>query len=379
MIYLTYNDPPSGIYSSQVIDVCDFWNGNFNAKIRLVAIISLRNFFRNKKAIKQEFPSAVVIPMFPGVQNWRWNFFFLFCLFVFWGKQSVISRGPFAASLALSLKKINMVKSVCFDARGAYDAEFNEYNVADNNFINKRVFDVEKNALLNSDFSIAVSHKLVKYWNEKFGYNTQDHVVIPCTVNSGFLREGLDEKAVHERRLSLGFSDDDIVFVYSGSSAAWQSFQLMDDFLCKRMKYNQKIKVLFLVSKLPANMKVTKEYKGRVFEKWLETNDVSSVLSCCDYGMLIREDSITNQVASPVKFAEYLFSGLKIIISDNIGDYPEFVQTHKCGYVIRSMDTENNFQKLSMEDRHMNTAIAKKYFLKTDYLKEYAELYHHLS
>ena len=44
MLYLTYNDQPSGVFSSQVIDTGNFLNAAEIASIRLVAFISVRGF-----------------------------------------------------------------------------------------------------------------------------------------------------------------------------------------------------------------------------------------------------------------------------------------------------------------------------------------------
>jgi len=371
MIYLTYNDPPSGIYSSQVIDVCDFLNKKADANIRLLAIISLKNFNKNKNKILIEFPTAIVLPMFPGVQNWKWNYALLFFVFVFMGKHSVIARGPFAASLALGLKKIGLVKSVCFDARGAYDAEFNEYDVAQNKNLNRDIFKIEERSVLSSDYRMAVSNMLVTYWKAKFGYKKNDHVIIPCTVNSRSSLKLPDENAFNAKKKSLGFLNEDIVFVYSGSSAGWQSFKLMDEFLYKEMHSNKNIKVLFLGNKIPSDMRIVSEFRQRVIVKWLSNDEVFAALACCDYGLLIRESSITNKVSSPVKFAEYLASGIKVIISQGIGDYSEFVKGHDCGYVLNTSDVELNFPAISFKDRAVCVDIASKDFSKHTYLNEY--------
>src|SRR4051812_19088452 len=104
MIYLTYNDQPSGVYFSQVTDVCNFVNEKFNSKLRLVALISIRGFSGNKKKIKSKFPAAIVLPMFPKNKNWRLNKLTLKFLFLFTGKQIVWSRGVFATNIALDLK-----------------------------------------------------------------------------------------------------------------------------------------------------------------------------------------------------------------------------------------------------------------------------------
>ena len=127
MIYLTYNDQPTGVYFSQVTDVCNYVNLKFNCRIRLVALISIRGFSENKKEIKRNFADSIVLPMFPKQKNWRKNKFILELLFLFIGKQNCWSRGVFATNLAIGLKKNGRVNKVVFDGRGAYEAEYNEY------------------------------------------------------------------------------------------------------------------------------------------------------------------------------------------------------------------------------------------------------------
>jgi glycosyltransferase involved in cell wall biosynthesis len=92
-----------------------------------------------------------------------------------------------------------------------------------------------------------------------------------------------------------------------------------------------------------------------------------------DYGILIRPNSITNSVASPVKFAEYLASGLQVLISDGIGDFSEFVVREKIGYLINnvvdidSVDFVKNVKKESIRKLALkgyckaSTQIIEKY------------------
>ncbi|TAL61636.1 MAG: hypothetical protein EPN85_04405 [Bacteroidetes bacterium] len=372
MIYLTCNDAPSGIFSSQVVDVCNFLNKRCEANIRLVALLSLRGFSANRAKIRNEFPSAIILPMFPGPQNWRWNKFLLFLLFVFLGKQSVIARGPFAASLALSLKKAGRVQRVCFDARGAYDSEFHEYDVANSPAINNEIFSIEKNALVNSDFRIAVSAKLVEYWKLKFGYSGEAHVVIPCTLKLSNYNTPPEVKVVETKRALLGYSETDVVYVYAGSSSEWQSLGLVDDFLTRKLQTDTNAKVLLLIREVPEKMTVAKAFPRKVTIKWVKAGKMPDILSCCDYGLLIRNNSVTNSVASPVKFAEYLAAGLKIIISSGIGDYSDFVKAHDCGRVLSSIDDEFSLSAISLEERKRNIEISGKKFSKENYLREYS-------
>ncbi|MFN4811785.1 MAG: hypothetical protein ACK5JQ_04285, partial [Bacteroidota bacterium] len=230
MIYLTFNDPPSGIYSGQVIDVCRFLNKDMNAGIRLVALVSSRGFMANRRKIKSQLPDAIVLPMFPGVGNWSVNILWLIFICLFLGRQSIIARGPFAATLALRLKKIKLARKVCFDARGAYTAEFNEYNVSGSAKLNAEIKAIERNTVLKADFRLAVSNQLVAYWAKTFGYNSMQHVIIPCTISSSSSIQQVNDTDIKSQRGALGFADNDVILVYSGSSAAWQSIKLADDF-----------------------------------------------------------------------------------------------------------------------------------------------------
>ncbi|MBI4947151.1 MAG: hypothetical protein HY840_12220 [Bacteroidetes bacterium] len=371
MIFITHNDSPSGIYYSQVTDVCNFLNKKLNARIRLVSLISVRNYLHNRRSIKLHCPGAIVIPMVPCVRNWSWNFIPLLFLFLFLDSKKVIARGPFAASMALWLKKIGIIKWVCFDARGGSVAEFSEYNVVGNSSIKRDIFKIESNAVLNSDFRVSVSNALVNYWKEKFSYSEAKHIVIPCLLHSEFFNLLPNEKDIRENRKALGFSDEDIVLVYSGSLAGWQSMKLVDDFLSTLFKRNSNIKFLFLAKEVPRQMKILAEFGDRIVCKWLPEDKVSSALSSCDYGILIREKSITNQVASPVKFAEYLACGLKILISEYLGDYTEFVMKNNCGHVVLDEKQSLHLSKLTIDEKIYLRNHAMNYFSKDAFMESY--------
>ena len=121
-----------------------------------------------------------------------------------------------------------------------------------------------------------------------------------------------------------------------------------------------------------------KKFPNQISIKWFDPIDVIQVLKICDYGLLIREKSITNKVASPVKFAEYLFAGLKIIISPNVGDYSKFVIENNCGYL------ENNIKlplsNVTLKEKKANKELALNNFSKNSVIikNEYINLMENL-
>lgn len=369
--YLTYNDSPSGIYSSQVIDVVKFINLELKAQIKLIAFISIRGFLGNRKRIRIESPNAIVVPMFPGVHRWMNNSFFLEMLIWFYKPHTIIGRSVFATQLALRAKRKNKIKKVVYDGRAAVKAEWEEYNVITNKDLLNSIFELEKQCVLQADYRISVSQSLVTYWEQKFNYKYRNHVIIPCTINSVFESIAITNETVLKNRKALGFSNKDVVFVYSGSVAAWQSIRLMIDFIKTVLQKNTLHKMLFLSELTPEIQQLKTDFPHQVQCKKVLSNEVPQILVSCDYGLLIREHSITNQVASPVKFAEYLACGLDVIISDQIGDYSNFVQEKNCGFLYKQF---SKIETVSIDKKLFNQKLAKEYFTKRSFEHSYSLL-----
>ena len=371
MIYLTYADQPSGVYSSQVVDVCNFLNESHNAQIRLVSFISLHNFSHNRQKIKREMPSAIVLPMLPRMTSFGFNTLMLFFVLLFLNQRSVIARNVLAARIALRLKSILKLK-VCFDGRGAIAAEWNEYQVVPLQEWKNSIHTWEKSVVLNADFRIAVSEELVKYWNERYGYSENKHVVIPCTLNTSFRPEILKQEEIENARKKMKFNADDIILVYSGSTAGWQSFDLLQGFLQKIINKNKNIKVLFLSEKDKNVDQLKAEFPDKIFQTFVKHSEVSGILKSCDIGILIREKSVTNQVASPTKFAEYLSAGLPVIISEGIGDYTSFVKQNDCGWVLDESPLQMN--RLNISERNRLLQLVNDHFTKKSHNASYTNL-----
>jgi len=372
VLYLTLLDQfHPGVYSSQVIDVCDYLNKKHNAKIRLVAFLSIRELLRSdaKKKIKQLSSRAIILPAFPGLKNFEWTALFLFFVCLFTRERVAICRNAFCTKMALRIKRIGLLKKIILDGRSALNAEIGEYNVFPIDYLRQNIKRVESYSVNNSDFRLAVSNQLVNYWRENYDYKSDNHVVIPCTLDSKFFFDAKFSLSANTEKIKneLGITTKDVVFVYSGSTAPWQSFELLEKVFTPLLDKDSRIKILFLSKENKDNKRLQEKYKGRIFIKWLEHKDVLSYLHCCDYGILLREQSDTNKVASPVKFAEYLYAGLPVLISENLGDFSDFVLQNRCGYVIKEQDTDWSFlKKNDLLIKEKCFALAKKYFMKEE-------------
>jgi hypothetical protein len=361
MIFLTYNDNFGGIYKSQVIDVCGFFEKEFALNVKLVAFVSLRNYSAQKKQIKTNYKNSLIVPMFPKVKFWKLNTLILFFICLFTGERKIWARGSFAANMGIYLKKTGFVKKVLFDARGAYQAELTEYNVVEDAGVINDIERIEKKALLESNAQLAVSNKLVNWWSEKYNFKPVNFSVIPCTLSDFFVGTFMSEDERLSARKNAGYAENDIVLIYSGSSAGWQSFHLVDDYLFAVFSCNDQVKLIFLSNEIPENSKTFKKFGHRINTRWVKPEEVKSLMIIADYGLLIREQSITNQVASPVKFAEYLACGLQILISDGIGDFTDFVQQQGCGKLFKK---DNQPESVPFAQKVKTNQLALQYFTK---------------
>lgn len=380
MLYFTFGDAPSGVLSSQAIDVVKYLRTLTDKRIRFAAFISIRDFKKNKAKIKGELSDAIVLPMFPKIDSWQWNWitFTLLCLFT--GERNIIARNVLAVHIALKVKRLGLVKKICLDGRGAIAAEWHEYNVMPSEKLRNQIADLENTAVTKTHFRIAVSQALVAYWNESYYYNSNQHIVIPCTLGFSFNEVKSESESEVESegesvdyRTKLKLADDDIVLIYSGSVAGWQSFGLLEDFLAPHLSKNKKLKVVFMSGNDKKVETLINKFPQQVQQIWVAHNEVQHHLKCGDYGILLREQTVTNRVASPTKFAEYLAAGLSILISENLGDYTAFVEQHLCGKVITTA-TDFTFEKTTTHQQLENKKLVATHFTKASQKEKYMQL-----
>jgi glycosyltransferase involved in cell wall biosynthesis len=370
ILYLTFNDPPSGIYSSQVIDVVKFLRADLNAHIRLVAFVSLRSFLKDRSRIRSELRDSLVLPMFPGVRNWKRNGILLGLVRAMNKPNVIIGRSVLATQLALAQQKKGWKGKVVYDGRGAIAAEWKEYGVIKDPGMLSEINGLEKSAVLHSDFRIAVSEQLLLHWKEQFSYSGARHVVIPCTLNKIYEAIQFLPSEITATRERLGFSAEDNLFVYSGSVAGWQSMSLLRDCMAPLLSTDSKARLLILSDPNENIHQLQNEFPGKVKCLKVAASEVPEYLVSADYGLLIREKSVTNKVASPVKFAEYLACGLPVIISEQLGDYTAFVERSQCGFLSSRIPAG----KPDQSTREKMKNISLRNFTKSSYLKEYGQV-----
>ncbi|MBU1668203.1 glycosyltransferase [bacterium] len=229
---------------------------------------------------------------------------------------------------------------------------------------NRLLSAIEYGALSVSDKNILVSDEMQKHLEKKHNKSYENSIVVPCV--SEFSYDGSPKE-----------KDS---FVYIGGMSAWQRVDLMLQMFNQIMKLkpNAHLYIATLEKEIATqyiNEHLDKAYHENV--KLLSISDRSQIahfLSTKEYGFLIREDIVVNQVSSPIKLAEYLSCGVNVIISDAVKSYASHIENEGAGIAVKS-DNEIT-KKLQNFTPSSDNAIKvyQKYFSTEQHTNSYIKL-----
>lgn len=196
-----------------------------------------------------------------------------------------------------------------------------------------------------ADKIFAVSEPLMDYYHDTFGTDRSKFFLYPCL--STITKFYYDEQIRKKTREELGYTDEDDVFIYSGGLD--YSYSFVEEFIAlfkQALSVNNHAKLLVLAKKITPNflsiIDCEPEVKARL--KTVENipnNQMINYLNAADIGFLLRNNTLLNNVASPVKFAEYQLCGLPVIISEAVLDYSKYCVKYKSGVVVSNKDFDS--------------------------------------
>jgi glycosyltransferase involved in cell wall biosynthesis len=184
-----------------------------------------------------------------------------------------------------------------------------------------------------------VTKKLAAIVQARAGLKTLPEVIPSCIDLTEF---SFSPEQRFARRAELGYTDEDIVLVYSGGMAHYQMLAEMLA-LWRGLLCLKKIKFLLLLNSDPASLERSvgnlDDFGPRMKVMNLPRSDVFKTLTAGDIGFLLREDRPLNATASPVKFAEYLAAGLAVVSSPGVGDLSDRIIKLKLGVLVKPVLT----------------------------------------
>lgn len=229
--------------------------------------------------------------------------------------------------------------------------------------------EVERTCIHDSDFLLGVSEQLVLFWKEFYGYSKNNYVIIPCAVNASVI----DTTSADTFHIPfLDAPDRFIIGVYSGSAAGWQSPEFFSAMVSRLFECYPSFRLILLSTDQEGWKSLKDRFPDKIYLTAVKPREVPGILKQCDYGFLFREPSVTNKVASPVKFPEYIAAGLKVLISPAIGDFSDFVANNNCGAVISDVNAPlPEITKVSAEEKSRIRKLAAEKFTKRAFTAHY--------
>lgn len=231
-----------------------------------------------------------------------------------------------------------------FEARGAGNEE-NQHNNKDKKLslkgkIKKYISTTSEKILIKKSHRIiCVSNALRNYYVKKFKIKEERFSVFPGAADSDMFF--YDEKIKKQFREKLGLNDNDLLMAYSGRlEMSWEIPDKIFDFFKFLNNKNENFKLLLITPDIKEAEKLIKQYEfeNKVIALSSNFKEVNNYLNASDVGLLLREDVVMNNVASPTKFAEYLLAGLPVVISKGVYDFAEVINNTGYGIVVEELD-----------------------------------------
>ena len=365
--YFLYDEGHSGVIESQALDVVRFFNNETDCDSVLIAALP----FRSHRKVKRRFAESLgqgILTMIAIPQRLQvllqWLEVIRLTRKLKGAKVDLlVCRNALACSLALKARKMlgkSIKVKVCYDGRGALKAEAQEYNVYPD-FLKPLLYESERNAVLNSDMRIAVSEELIAWWKSEYGYDAENHIVIPTTIST--LQENFDPAPHREEwREKFGFKSDDLVMAFAGGKADWQGMDFWLPHMYVWLRDMPDLKLLLLTPGNSSIAELCSVFPNRIVNTFVAHQDVLKALSSADYGILWRSPSTTNVVASPTKLSEYVQAGLRVITNDGTS-VSRFVAMNQLGICIEPKFQSNYPTTLvSVKVSKGNFDFRKKHF-----------------
>lgn len=273
--------------------------------------------------------------------------------------------------IGFCVAKISGAKFI-FDPRGLFVEELSfEGKVRKGGVRFKILKFLEKKFILSSHSVICVSRKMADFFLQHYPtLNSSRVFVIPNATTGGIQPSGYKGTGVRRR------------FVYLGSARPWHMFEAVVDFmnnLSNRCSTPNELCVISadvdIVRKICENLNSDVELS--IFSA--PSSKVKGIIKDYDYGFCLRRSDVISEVSSPVKFFEYVSTGVKVIFSSDCGDLDLYGKKFDIGLSVDNDQPVDRWVDLFLEYEEANTCRGDgevpQEVLMENYLKDFVRCY----
>ena len=195
-----------------------------------------------------------------------------------------------------------------WDVHGSVPEEYEMYG----NDVGKQIADEVEHFFFNyADVIVVVNRATEEHLRKKHGETKARFVVLPIF--------NVDSKSVSSEAFIPRINNDTTI-VYCGGVQKWQNVELMQSII---RQTEGKYKYHILVPSPEAfNAYWGEKAPSGIIVESKAPEELNEVYSKCQYGFVLRDDSVVNRVACPTKILEYIVNGVvPIFKSQYIGDF----------------------------------------------------------
>ena len=253
--------------------------------------------------------------------------------------RTVVLSGPVMVSYAKRIKR-DLRIPVIADIHGSFEdmVVFAKTSPFVKRAMLRLSYHLEKYLLKRNtkylDGFFVVTEALKRYITENYPVNNNmRYFIIPCATNtdpSDAEEYRNDRKKYREK---YGIQEDEIVFVYSGGVSPWQCVD-RSIWLFRKIADCLEVQTRMLVfSHRREAVEALTNGDSRILIDSYPPDELLHVLHAGDFAFLLRENCVTNNVAFPNKFLEYVHSGMRIITTPYIEEIAKQVSGYDLGYI----------------------------------------------
>lgn len=180
---------------------------------------------------------------------------------------------------------------------------------------------LEFRAMRGFDRFVSVSLGMIDYLLGKYPFLEEERFSMLPMIRGA--ERQYDVEVEKAQRTLLGLPPDMPVAVYAGNTQKWQNVDMMLDVIAR---YNDRMYVIILSSAI-------NEFRQRlqalgivnVHLIHVTQDEIYKYYSVANYGFLLRDDNVVNNVSNPTKLVEYLKYGIvPIVITTKTSDLEPF-------------------------------------------------------
>jgi glycosyltransferase involved in cell wall biosynthesis len=214
---------------------------------------------------------------------------------------------------------------------------------------------LERWCVTRADHVAAVSNKLADYLIGRYPVSPDTVSVIPCCADASIFKWSPERRAALRASMSLS---NKFVCVHLGSFVEWYDPDSIADAFRQIQARTDSHLLVITHDTERAQAYLSAHFPSHAYTVRSATHaETPDLLNASDLGLLLLRSSPNIKTSSPVKFAEYLNSGLPVLISPEVGDFSELIAREQTGAV---MDGRNFDARLVDRVRQQREQMASR-------------------